>query len=101
MHERMFAGGRGCKLVAAGTYKPDVQLLLLQAGDAQKGSPQQPRFLPLASVAISPLLQSAFQGAFPVPEEPPGSPRRELPDQAIPESVQILPVESQPADVQV
>ena len=78
-----------------------MQLLLLQAGDAQKSSPHQPRFLPLALIAISPLLQSAFQGAFFVPEEPPGSPRKELPDQAIPESVQILPVESQPADVQV
>ncbi|KAL0029551.1 hypothetical protein WJX79_003442 [Trebouxia sp. C0005] len=51
-------GGRGCKLVAAGTYKP-------------------------------------------APEEPPGSPRKALPDQAIPESVQILPLQSRHDDVQV
>lgn len=95
------AGGRGCNLVVAGTYKPDVQLLLLQGGDTHIGSSQQPCFLPLASVAISPLLRSAFQESFASPEEPPASPCKELPDQAIPESVQILPVDSSPQDIQV
>ena len=95
------AGGRGCKLVVAGTYKPDVQLLLLLGGDTQKGILQQPCFLPLASVAITPLLKSAFQEGFAAQEEPPGSPRKEMPDQAIPESVQILPVESLLDDIQV
>ena len=88
--------------MVAGTYQPDVQLLLLQVGGTQKGIVQQPCFLPLASVAITPLLKSAFQESFASPQEPPGSPRKELPDQAIPESVQILPVEeSPPCDIQV
>lgn len=95
------AGGKGCKLVVAGTYKPDVQLLLLQGGDIHKGVSHQPCFLPLSSVSISPLLRSAFQECFACPEEPPPSPRKELPDQAIPESVQILPVDSPPHDIQV
>ena len=87
--------------MVAGTYKPGVQLLLLQGGDTHIGSSQQPCFLPLASVAISPLLRSAFQESFASPEEPPASPCKELPDQAIPESVQILPVDSSPQDIQV
>ena len=95
------AGGKGCQLVVAGTYKPDVQLLLLQGGETHKGSSHPPRFLPLASVAITPLLRSAFQESFASPEEPPASPSKELPDQAIPESVQILPVDSSPHDIQV
>ena len=87
--------------MVTGTYKPDVQLLLLQGGETHKGSSHQPCFLPLASVAISPLLRSAFQESSASPEEPPASPRKELPDQAIPESVQILPVDSLPHDIQV
>ena len=87
--------------MVAGTYKPEVQLLLLQPAETHKGIAQQPCFLPLASVAISPLLRSALQESLTTPQDPPGSPRKELPDQAIPESVQILPVESQHGDIQV
>ncbi|DBA93331.1 TPA: hypothetical protein ACH3X2_003608 [Trebouxia sp. C0005] len=95
-------GGRGCKLVAAGTYKPGLQLLILQPGEPNPGMSQQPRFLPFASVAITPLMHQSFQGgAAAAPEEPPGSPRKALPDQAIPESVQILPLQSRHDDVQV
>ncbi len=102
-HRSMFlSGGRGCKLVAAGTYKPGLQLLLLQPGEPNQGVSQQPCFLPFASVAITPLMHQTFQGgAAAAPEEPPGSPRKALPDQAIPESVQILPLQSRHDDVQV
>ncbi|KAL0033688.1 hypothetical protein WJX77_000833 [Trebouxia sp. C0004] len=95
-------GGRGCKLVAAGTYKPGLQLLLLQTGERNPGTSQQPCFLPFASVAITPLMHQTFHGgAAAAPEEPPGSPRKALPDQAIPESAQILPLQSRDDDVQV
>ena len=98
---RLYTGGRGCSLVIAGTYKPDVQLLLLQGHGAQRGSFKQPCFLPVASAAISPLLKSAFQEQSMIPKGLPASPRKEAPHQAIPESVQILPVDSQDKSVQV
>ena len=88
--------------MAAGTYKPGLQLLMLQPGEPNQGVSQQPCFLPFASVAITPLMHRTFQGgAAAAPEEPPASPRKTLPDQAIPESVQILPLQSRHDDVQV
>ncbi len=88
--------------MAAGTDKPGLQLLMLQTGEPSLGVSQHPCFLPFASVAITPLMHQTFQGgAAAAPEEPPGSPRKALPDQAIPESVQILPLQSRHDDVQV
>ena len=98
---RVCVGGKGCKLVAAGTYQPGLHLLLLQPGDQHEGIPQRPLFLPLASVAVAPLMRHTFLGTAASQKDPPGSPRKALPDQAIPESVQILPLGSLHADVQV
>lgn len=98
MAQVLMVGGRGCKLVAAGTYKPGLQLLIWRPNDPHQGHSS---FLPFASVAVTTLMRQSLHGVFAAPEKPPGSPRKALPDQAIPESVQILPLQSKHDDIQV
>lgn len=84
--------------MAAGTYKPGLQLLIWRPNDPHLG---QSAFVPFASVAVTTLMRQSLRGGLAAPEKPPGSPRKALPDQAIPESVQILPLQSKHDDIQV
>ena len=100
------AGGQVCKLAAAGTYKPSLQLLLLQPGNPFQPMSQIPLFHPAASVDIAPLLHHTLPGPAPLsPKAASYSPRAGLtspkavgdlmepdhmPEQVVPESVQIL-----------
>ena len=110
------AGGQACKLVAAGTYKPSLQLLMLQPGNPFQPMSQIPLFHPAASGDIAPLLHHMLPSSASIsPRRAVTSPARgltspsalwdtaepdHLPEQVVPESVQILIPASGNADLQ-
>lgn len=111
------AGGQACKLVAAGTYKPSLQLMLLQPGNPAQPMVQNPVFHPVVSVDIAPLLQAALPTPEPLdpmavlssPEAASTSTRTKLeargleymPEQIVPESIQLLNADSADPQLQV